>query len=282
MKKSLFTLSLIMALATTIISLCSWDYAPLELTSYNSTNITADDDWILIGEVTLSNYYNSRETVKANLYVREIAQNLIYRLEYQGSFYATRWHNDSNTYHVTINGITYRCDVPATSTGNDDATPTTKKAFEGVWNATDNESSYSSISITSDGDKYLVKIKSNNKLYTTNGAYVSNGKLIGNVLLFTNYGEWQISGYYNSGNICYVTEIDGSKSSRIGEIPKKNVSDSTHKATFLNFVMYFEGEIKEGDLIIHAQHRWEWGREDKRRMFYEDAPRQSYLTFTNW
>ena len=56
MKRFLFTLSLIVVSATAIISLCSWDYAPLEPASHNSANITAEDDWILIGEVTLSKY----------------------------------------------------------------------------------------------------------------------------------------------------------------------------------------------------------------------------------
>lgn len=281
MKRILSTLSLIFASATTIISLSSWDYAPLEPTSHNSTNITADENWILIGEVTLSNNNNSSETIKANLYVREIANNLIYRVEYQGTYYATRWHDYSKTYHVTINGITYRCDVPAVSTGNNNET-TTKKVFEGVWNATDNDGYISSISISSNGEKYLVKIKSHNKLFTTNDAYVNNGKIHGSVLEFKNYGEWKISNYYNSGITCYVTEIDGYKTSRISEIPKRNVSDYSQKATFLDFVMYFEGEIKDGDLKIHAWHTFEWGRQNYRRMFFEDTPAQIYQTFTNW
>lgn len=282
MKRFLFTLSLILVSVTTIISLCSWDYAPLKTTSCNSTNITTDDDWILIGEVTLSNYNNSTETIKANLYVREIAKKLIYRVEYQGSYYATRWHDYSQTFHVTINEKTYRCDVPAVSTENDNEKSIIKKVFEGVWNATDNDGYISSISITSEGEKYLVKIKSHNKLFTTNDAYVSNGKIHGSVLEFKNYGEWKISNYYHSGNTCYVTEIEGYKTSRISEIPKRNVSDYSQKATFLDFVMYFEGEIKDGDLKIHAWHTYEWGRQNYRRMFFEDTPAHIYQTFTNW
>lgn len=66
MKRYLFTLSLFLVSATVIISLSSWDYAPLEPSSHNSTYITVDNDWILIREVTLSNY--NSETIKANLY----------------------------------------------------------------------------------------------------------------------------------------------------------------------------------------------------------------------
>ena len=282
MKRFLFTLLIILVSSTAIIALCSWYYAPLESASHSSANISTEDDWILIGEVTLSNYNNSSETIKVNLYVREVANNLIYRVEYQGTYYATRWHDYSNTYHVTINGITYRCDVPAVSTGNDNETPKTKKVFEGVWDATDKDGYISSIFITSNGEKYLVKIKSYNKLFTTNDAYVNNGKIHGSVLEFKNYGEWEISNYYNSGNTCYVTEIEGYKTSRISEIPKRNVSDYSQKATFLDFVMYFEGEIKDGDLKIHAWHTYEWGRQNYRRMFFEVTPTQIFQTFTNW
>ena len=138
MKKSLLTISLIIS-ATAIITLCSWDYAPLEPTSHNSTNITADDDWILIGEVTLSNYNNSSETIKANLYAREIAKNLIYRVEYQGSYYATRWHDNSQTYHITINGKTYKCDVPVMSNGSSSDNKTGLQRYVGVWKSTAKE-----------------------------------------------------------------------------------------------------------------------------------------------
>lgn len=273
MKKYLSTLLLITISIVSIVTLCSWSYSK-NLDTQQLFVIGTDDEWILIGEVTLSNYYESSETIKANLYVREVANNLIYRVEYQGAYYATRWHDYSKTYHVTINDKTYRCDVPATSS----ETSPTKNTFEGVWNATDNEGYVSSISITRNGDKYLVKIKSHNKLYTTNDAYLSDGKLHGNVLEFKNYGEWKISNYHNSGNTCYVTEIEGYKTSRISEIPKKNVSDYSQKATFLDFVMYF----KDGDLKIHAWHTYEWGRNNFRRMFYEDTPAQIYQTFTNW
>ena len=92
MKRYLFTLSLIILSATAIISLSSWEYAPLESSSHNSTNITADEEWILIGEVTLSEYNNNSGTIKANLYVREIAKNLIYRVEYKGSYYRRDSH----------------------------------------------------------------------------------------------------------------------------------------------------------------------------------------------
>ncbi len=95
-----------------------------------NTFIEVNDDWILLGEVTLFNYYTGGEPIIAKLYVREIAKKLIYRVEYQGEFYATRWHDGSKTYHVTINSKTYRCDVPANSTENE--TDSAAK-FVGKW-----------------------------------------------------------------------------------------------------------------------------------------------------
>ncbi len=91
-----------------------------------------NDDWILLGEVTLSNYYSGYEPIIAKLYVREIARKLIYRVEYQGDFYATSWHDDSKTYHVTINSKTYRCDVPANSTENETESRNSAN-FVGKW-----------------------------------------------------------------------------------------------------------------------------------------------------
>lgn len=91
-----------------------------------------NDDWILLGEVTLSNYYLGYEPIIAKLYVREIAKKLIYRVEYRGEFYATRWHDDSKSYHVTINGKTYRCDVPVNSTENELESGSYVK-FVGKW-----------------------------------------------------------------------------------------------------------------------------------------------------
>lgn len=91
-----------------------------------------NDDWVILGEVTLSNYDSGYEPIIAKLHVREIAKNLIYRVEYQGGFYATIWHGESKTYHVTINGKIYRCDVPVNSTINESKSE--KSAiFVGKW-----------------------------------------------------------------------------------------------------------------------------------------------------
>ena len=92
----------------------------------------ANDDWVLLGEITLSNYNQSSDTIIAKLYVREIAKKLIYRVEYHGELYATRWHDYSKTYHVTINGKTYRCDVPAFSNEEESDNKNSAK-FVGKW-----------------------------------------------------------------------------------------------------------------------------------------------------
>ena len=94
--------------------------------------MTEDDGWILIGEVTLSNHYQSSEAIKANLYVKEIGKNLIYRVEYHGNYYATRWHDNSKSYHVTINDKTYRCDAPTLSKEEENDDGKSAK-FVGKW-----------------------------------------------------------------------------------------------------------------------------------------------------
>lgn len=100
------------------------------LSEQNSNETTEDDGWIIIGEVTLSNIHQYSDTIIAQLYVREIANKLIYRVGYKGDFYSTRWHDDSKTYHVTVNGKTYKCDVP-TDSSNDKSDY--EKKFVGKW-----------------------------------------------------------------------------------------------------------------------------------------------------
>lgn len=115
-----------------------------------------DDSWILIGEVTLTHYSQSPETIIAKLYIREIGQKLIYRVEYQGEYYATRWHDDSKTYYVTINGKTYRCDVPAISSNdNNDNRDVGKLA--GKWK--DNVGWY--VDISFNGGRYGYSLNPN-------------------------------------------------------------------------------------------------------------------------
>lgn len=194
MKRFLFTLLLILVSSTVIISLCSWDYASLESASHSSANITADEDWILIGEVTLSNYNNSSETIKANLYVREVANNLIYRVEYQGTYYATKWHDNSNTYHVTINEKTYRCDVPALSNGNSPNNQSHNK-FVGVWKSTEKgPRDFGDIQISNKDGKYLVQIKKSYGLQSKT-ATVSNDCIKWSIDVNVEYGKWSVGTY---------------------------------------------------------------------------------------
>lgn len=159
MKKHLSTLLLTIVSIAIIATLSSWSYAPKNLNLQQLSTAEVGDDWILIGEVTLSNYNNSSETIKANLYVREVANNLIYRVEYQGTYYATRWHDYSNTYHVTINEKTYRCDVPALSNGNTSNNQSQNK-FVGVWKSTEKGiRDFGDIQISNKDGKLYVQIK---------------------------------------------------------------------------------------------------------------------------
>ncbi len=97
-----------------------------------NTYTEVNDDWILLGETTLATYSSDTSPINAKLYVREIAKKLIYRVEYQGQFYATQWHKDSQTYYVTINGKTYKCEVPVNSVENETESRNSAK-FVGKW-----------------------------------------------------------------------------------------------------------------------------------------------------
>ncbi len=114
--------------AMTARSITPYSFPDEKVSDFTEVN----DDWILLGEVVLSNYNPGYEPIIAKLHVREIAKKLIYRVEYQGEFYATRWKDDSKTYLVTINGKTYRCDVPVNSTEGESESGNSAK-FVGKW-----------------------------------------------------------------------------------------------------------------------------------------------------
>ena len=92
-----------------------WSQHLVELNNSGETP-AGDDDWILVGEVVLSvSYRQVSNTVKANLYIREVANKIIYRIEYNGKFYAVgKGYNkvDNDTYYyVTIGNVTYYFNV---------------------------------------------------------------------------------------------------------------------------------------------------------------------------
>lgn len=93
----------------------SWSLNLLELNNSGET-LAGDDDWILVGEVVLSvSYRQVSNTVKANLYIREVANKIIYRIEYNGNFYAVgKGYNEVDNvtyYYVTIGNVTYYFNV---------------------------------------------------------------------------------------------------------------------------------------------------------------------------
>lgn len=91
MKKCFITLIMVVgfALASTFDSYSMEAYAPQQKTVTNtdkSVEKKSDDaaGWILIGEVELI----GRSNIKANLYVRALANRIFYRIEYAGKYYA--------------------------------------------------------------------------------------------------------------------------------------------------------------------------------------------------
>lgn len=127
----------IIATALFIVTSLAWSatWLPLCLPNAEALQVavrTEDDDWILLGETPLSNYYQNDDVITAKLYLREIATKIIYRVEYQARYYATRWDKDSKSLIVTINEKTYKCDVPTQSEVDDDEKNESAK-FVGKW-----------------------------------------------------------------------------------------------------------------------------------------------------
>ena len=249
MNRILFTLLLILVSSTAIISLCSWDYAPMESASHSSVNISAEDDWILIGEVTLSNYNNSSETIKANLYVREVANNLIYRVEYQSTYYATRWHDYSNTYHVTINGITYKCDVPSISNNNTSNNQYQNKLI-GVWKSTEKGSrDLGDIQISNKDGKLFIQMKKTNGLQSMFATY-NNDDIEWSIDVNVDYGKWQVATYEP-----YVGPVivgDGYKYTD----RKKPTGVARSLANKEVLREYYRARIKDGNLNISISYKY--------------------------
>lgn len=271
MKRFLFTLSLILVSATAIISLCSWDYAPSESISHNSANISADDDWILIGEVTLFNYNNSSETIKANLYVREIAQNLIYRVEYQGSYYATRWHDYSQTYHVTINGKTYRCDVPAISNGSSSDNKTGLQRFVGVWKSS--ETDFGDIQIIIKENKLFLQQKTAQGLKSSFPS-ISNDVIEWSFEINEDYGKWNTQ-YTSSGN--YIILGDGLTWQ--DKAIALNISRNRANREILKY--NYSGRLKNGNLEITREYSYIYYY-DRDYAFYWKNDLKARATYTQW
>lgn len=277
MKRVLFTLSLILVSATAIISLCSWDYAPLDPASHNSANISTDDDWVLIGEVTLSNFNNSSETIKANLYVREIANNLIYRVEYQGTYYATRWHDNSQTYHITINDKTYRCDVPTMSNGSSSDNKTGLQRYVGVWKSTAKDLStgtdFGDIHISIKDSKLFVQQK------TVDGLKSSNPQVYDNYIKWSvnvneDYGKWSAQNT-SHGDIVLGEGITWNDKAYI----KRNSSINKANREVLRY--YYTAQLKDGNLEISRTYTFLYYY-DKEFVFSRDGNYKGYAIYTQW
>ena len=85
-----------------------------EYCSTDTNNVVEDDGWILIGEVTMTHVFYRDSTIKADLYVREIAHSVIYRIEYGGKYYSVKscYYIDGTLshYETVIGKITYKLD----------------------------------------------------------------------------------------------------------------------------------------------------------------------------
>ena len=129
--------------------------------------VTEENDWILLGEAPLSNYYQEEDIITAKLYVREIATKIICRVEYQGKYHATRWDNGLKSYIVTINGKTYKYDIPL-DMGNEENENNDNAKLVGKWG------------FSSDGDWYIDISYSNGeyKFFLNPYSSINDGEIV--------------------------------------------------------------------------------------------------------
>lgn len=270
MKKYLSTLLLITISIVSIVTLCSWSYSK-NLDTQQLSVIGSDDEWILIGEVTLSNYNNSNETIKANLYVREIGQKLIYRIEYQGSYYATRWHDYSQTYHVTINEKTYRCDVPAISNGGPSDNKTGLQRFVGVWKSS--ETDFGDIQISFKDNKLFLQQKTAQGLKSS-FPNVSDDVIKWSIDVSEDYGKW-FTQYTSSGDYIILGEGLTWQDKAIA----KNISRNQANREVLKF--NYSARLKNGNLEITQEYSFLYYY-DRDYAFYYENDSKIRATYTQW
>ena len=270
----------LMSMAATI-----YDVAPHSSTSNSVTQLSNDDSWILIGEITLSNYYNSNETIQADLYVIELGNSLIYRVGYNGSYYATRWHDYSQTYHVTINGTTYRCDVPAISDGAKSESSTGLQRFVGVWKPLGTSSLIGDIKISIQENKLFVQVKTGNNAEILSSTYAQvEGDLIRWTSSTDEYGEWSL-GYTGTGNGYYI-QGDGygynlDYSDR--EWVKRESSHTTANRERLQF--YYTARLSNGNLVVDEEYQYFYYKDSYSKnieVFKTSRKNLGNATYTQW
>lgn len=213
-----------------------------------------DDEWIYIGETSL--YRGTPGTVgyeqlPAKLYVREIGQKLLFRAEYKGEYYAPRFDASNKSYSVTIDGITYRCDVPSIS---DDHTSSEqpRNSLIGVWKST--EKGYKDlgdIQISNKDGNFFVQMKKAYGLKSTS-ATVHNDYIEWSLDLNEEYGTWRIQTYTSVGQI-----IVGDGYSYTDK--KKPTGSVVRERSFANKEVLrekYRGRIKDGNLVLSVSYEF--------------------------
>lgn len=235
-----------------------------------------NNDWTLLGEISLSGYYQSSETIVAKLYVMEIGNGLVYRVEYKGNYYVTSWNESSKTYFVTIEGKNYRCDVPSVSNGNNSKKYSPNNSFQGIWKPQEIDGFFSAMSISETDGGILVKIKWLSDIYTDTNVQVNDKTISGGFLVSTEDGSWKIS--YTGGRTCKILEKERGGWRKVADIPWKGYPNEL--ATTCKEWIHFRGELKNGDMILHFWTTYSycgrWGQ-----LFYYDCC-NFYYTCTTW
>ena len=239
-----------------------------------------DDEWIFIGEISL--YRGKSGTVgykqlPAKLYVREISQKLFFRVDYNGEFYAPRIDASNKSYSVTIDGITYRCDVPSITNGGT-STNQPQNELIGVWKSTEKGyRDFGDIQISNKDGNLFVQMKKIYGLKSTS-ATVHNDYIEWLIDLNEEFGTWKIQTYTFGGQV-----IVGDGYSYTDK--KKPIEDVPHERTFANKEVFrekYRARIKDGNLIISKSFEFLYYNDSKYCFSCEGEQTIDNVIYTQW
>ena len=246
---------------------------------------SSDEGWILIGTVDLKNS-NGNTICSGQLYIREVAQSLIYRVKYNEGNYSASPTNktlkgDDNEYYVTIGGLTLYFKVPAMPNGGTSDRKTGLDRFVGTWKTTG--TNYGDIQISQKDEDILVQMK------TAWGLKSSRASLRGDELVWsfeaeTSYGKWKLQ-YTPHGYILVGEGWRYADDEKVTDFyyPSGELWTSANREVLK---CVFTGSLdSNGNLEINQENKYYYydyvyGRDQL--VFKRDGPFKSKAIYTQW
>ncbi len=236
----------------------------------------ADDEWVYVGEISVHSGIPGTvgySKLPVNLYVRELGNTLIYRIEYKGQYYAAGWNSNSNAYIVTINNCSYVCDIPSPSNNSSSTEKTGLQRFVGVWKP--NESFLGDIHISIKDGKLFVEMKTSNGIKSS-FAEVRDEQIIWSVKVNEDYGKYRAQ-YTSSGK--YIL-LDEGHSYQDKEYLEDVNSFNTQANREVLWDIYY-GRLNNGNLDVKMNWKYTYFNNNE-YVFYREHKSSKTSTYTQW